>query len=51
MTDIRGKTVTSNVASPLKLCRIGVTGAYVASLQLLELLLCAKLVCLDAREG
>jgi hypothetical protein len=44
MADVAGVAVALDVARPLKLGRVWVTGADVASLQLLKLLLGAKFV-------
>jgi hypothetical protein len=50
MTDIAGVAVSLDVARPLKLGRIWVAGADVASLKLLKLLLSTKLVRLDLAQ-
>jgi len=46
VADVAGVAVTLDVGGPLKFRRVGVSGADVAGLQLLELLLRAELVSL-----
>lgn len=50
MSDIRSVAITVDVGCPFELCGVGVAGADVAGLKLLELLLRAEFVCLFAGE-
>lgn len=47
MTNVTSQTVTMNVGGPFKFCSVGVAGADVAGLKLLELLLGAEFIGLE----
>lgn len=46
MTDVRRQTIAMDIGGPFEFRSIGVAGADVAGLELLELLLGAEFVCL-----